>query len=123
MVAVLAHMADIDVYHPQIKIINPKRGDFYFWDRPIFEFRYDRIFVFDDILVTVDVKPGDSPIEKVEFYYDDNLMFTDKDPPYQWKLNKISIRKHNVKAVLYDEAGRTSEDEITFRYINFLRII
>ena len=119
----IIEIADIDAYHPQIRIIEPRRGMLYFRDNSIFELKYERTMVIDDIVFRLDVKPGDAPIEKVDFYYDDNLIFTDKDPPYQWKLNKISVRKRNVRAVLYDEKGRTAEDEITFRFINFLRII
>ncbi|MCK4995748.1 MAG: M28 family peptidase [Thermoplasmatales archaeon] len=120
MVASLAHMADIEVYYPDVKIGSPKRGRLYREDRAIKVFKQEHTIVFDDVLICAEVKPGDSPIEKVEFYYDGKLMYTDEDMPYQWRLNKISLfRKHTVEIILYDEEGRTASDEVTFRYINW----
>ncbi len=122
IVASLAHMADIKVYYPQMEITAPRRGRLYYEDRTVFKFNYDRTVVIDDFLIRAGVEPGDAPIEKVEFYYDNKLVFTDTDMPYQWRLNKLSLRKHNVKVIIYDEKDRTAEDQITFRYINLLRI-
>ncbi len=120
MVASLAHMADIEVYYPQVKIGAPKRGRFYIEDRTIKEFKHEHTIVIDDVLICAEVKPSDSPIEKVEFYYDGKLMYTDEEMPYQWRLNKLSIiRKHTVEVILYDEKDRTASDEVTFRYINW----
>ncbi len=121
IVASLAHMADIEVYYPQITIGAPKRGRFYFEDRTFFIFKYERTKVIDDVLICAKVKPGNAAIEKVEFYYDGKLVFSDTDMPYQWRLNKLSIRKHTVEVKLYDELGRTASDKVTFRYINLNR--
>ena len=122
MAASLAHIADIDVYYPQIQIGAPKRGCLYFEDKIIKEFKHEQTIVIDDILIYPDIKPGDAPIEKVEFYYDGKLMFTDEEMPYQWRLNKLSIiRKHTVEVKLIDEKGREASDKVTFRYINLLR--
>ena len=121
--ASLAHMADIKVYYPQLEITAPRLGRLYYGDLTIFKFNYERTIVIDDFIIRTEIKPGDAPIEKVEFYYDDKLVFTDTDMPYQCRLNKLSLRKHNVKVKLYDDKGRTAEDQIIFRYINFLRII
>ena len=121
--ASLAHLADYEVNYPYIKISAPRRGRLYFRDLTLLKFNYERTIVIDDFLIRTEVKLGDSPIEKVKFYYDNKLVFTDTDMPYQWRLNKLSIRKHTVRVILYDEKGRTAEDEVTFRYINFLRII
>jgi aminopeptidase YwaD len=123
VVASLAYMADIEVYYPQIKITSPRRGVFYLGGRTIFNFNYERTVVIDDIIISAEVKPGDSAIEKVEFYYDNKLVLTDTDMPYQWKLDKRSIQIHNVKVILHDEKGRTAEDQIDFRFVNFFRII
>lgn len=74
--------------------------------------------VIDDFLICNEVKPGDAPIEKVEIYYDDELVNTDIEMPYQWRLNKLSIKKHTIEVIVYDEKGRTASDKVTFRYIN-----
>ena len=119
--ASLAHLADIEVVHPQIQIVAPKRGRLYFEDVTKKHFEYARTVVIDDFLIRAYVKPGDAPIERVDFFYDGNKVFTDTDKPYQWRLNKISIKEHTVKVVLYDTEGRTAEDQVTFTYINLLR--
>jgi hypothetical protein len=116
--ASLAHMADIDVYYPQIRIGAPRRGRLYFEDRTLKKYKFERTIVIDDVLIYTEVKAGDAPIEKVEFYYDGKLAYTDTDMPYQWRLNKLSIRKHRVEVILHDEIGRTARDQVTFRFIN-----
>jgi hypothetical protein len=121
VVASLAHMADIDVYYPQIRIIAPRRGRLYFEDRTVKNYRYEKTVVIDDYLICTEVKPGDAPIEKVEFYYDNKLVYTDTENPYQWRLNERSIKKHMVKVIVYDEIGRKARDEITFRFINLIK--
>lgn len=47
IVASLAHMADIDVYYPQIRIGAPRRGVLYFEDRTVKNYRYARTVVID----------------------------------------------------------------------------
>ena len=120
IVASLAHMADIEVYYPQVNIGAPRRGRLYFEDGTLKKYKYERTVVIDDFLICADVKPGDVPIEKVEFKYDGKLVYTDTEMPYQWRLNKRSLRKHTVEVILHDELGRTAKDQVTFRFINIL---
>jgi len=118
--ASIAHLADLDVYYPQIQIGAPRRGCLYFEDKIIKEFKHEQTIVFDDILIYPEIKPGDAPIERVEFYYDGKLMFTDEEKPYQWRLNKGSLfLKHEVEVKIIDEIGRETSDFIKFRYINW----
>jgi len=121
LAASLAYMADIDVYYPRIHINSPRRGRVYYEDVPILKSKYEKTIVVDDVLLSAYVKPGDAPIEKVEFYVDGDLVHTDTEKPYQWRLNEFSISKHTVQLIVHDEKGRTAEDQITFRYINLLR--
>jgi hypothetical protein len=119
IVATLAHIADIDVYYPQIIIGAPKRGRTYYEDLTLRKYKYQKTVVIDDILICTKVKQGSVPIEKVVFYYDEEKIFEDIEEPYQFRLNKFSIfRKHVVKVMLIDELGRKAYDEIIFRYIN-----
>lgn len=118
IVGSLAHMADIQVAHPRIRIGTPKRGKLYFENRVLKTFRYEKTMVIDDVLIHADIKEGDAPIAKVDFYYDDTLVFSDTTIPYQWRINKLSFRKHNVKVVVYDELGRNASDEINFYFFN-----
>jgi len=111
-------MADIDVYYPQIEISSPRRGRLYFEGITLKKFKYARTVVLDDILICTDVTPGDASIENVKFYYDGKLVFTDSDAPYQWRLNKRSIKEQTVEVILYDEKGRTARDQVSFLYMN-----
>jgi hypothetical protein len=115
----LAHLADIENEQPQITIANPRKGALYFEDRKLKDFRDLKTMVIDDILICTEITQGDSPIDKVEFYYDDKLEYTDEEAPYQWRLNKLSLRKHTVTAIVYDEEGKTANDQVSFYYYNF----
>ncbi len=114
IVGSLAHLADMKVAYPRVRIGTPRHGKLYFEDRTLKTFRYGKTIVIDDVLVHADVKEGDGHIEKVDFYYDNKLVFTDTTIPYQWRINKLSFRKHNVKVVVYDELGRNASDETNF---------
>ena len=118
IVASIAHIADIENTQPQVQIGAPRRGRLYIEERYIRDFRYDRTWVIDDFCICVEVKPGDAQIEKVEFYIDDELKNSDTEIPYQWRLNEISLRKHKIKVIAYDQSGRTASDQLIFRYIN-----
>ncbi len=118
IVASIAHIADIENKHPRVQIGAPRRGRLYIEDRNIREFKYDRTWVIDDFCICVEVKPGNAPIEKVEFYIDGELKNTDIEIPYQWRINERSFRKHKVKVIAYDIAGRTASDQLNFLYIN-----
>ncbi len=121
IVGSLAHLADnTEINYPMLRIESPKRGRLYFEDRTLRVFRHHRTIVIDDVLICTEVKPGDCPIEKVEFYFDNKLKHTDTEKPYQWRINQRSLRKHTIKAVAYDEKGRTTSDQIDFRFINLM---
>lgn len=114
----MAILGDTPITVPQAKIVNPKHGRFYKNDRTLLKFKYNRTIFLGNSWVTAEIKPGNSSIEKVEFYYDDKLEYTDTDLPYQWWLNKTSIWFHKLKVVAYDKKGQTSTDEIKIFYIN-----
>jgi hypothetical protein len=118
IVASLAHLADVECDYPQVKIGSPRRGELYFEDQALKDFKYDRTWVFDDMLINAEVKTGSSPIEKVEFYYDGHKMYEDNNIPYQWRLNLRSIRKHKIEVIVYDMEGKTAKDQISFFFFN-----
>ncbi len=114
----IAYFADIEMEYPQVKISYPRHGKLYIKNKSYFDLRYHKIIVFNDILIQANVKPGNSPIEKVEFYCGNKLQFVDTQEPYNWMLNRFSCFIHKVKVIAYDESGKTSSDEISFPYLN-----
>lgn len=119
----LAVLGDKEDIHPQIRITNPKKGRLFYEDFEIKKLRLNKTIVLDDTLICTEITKDKTPIEKVEFYYDGELMSTIEEPPYQWRLNvrSFGIRKKIVKVIAYDELGRTTEDELLFRYINLIK--
>ena len=115
---VLVYLADFENSQPQIKIANPRRGRLYYEDRTIKDLRFEKTMVFNDVLICTEVKPGDSAIDRVEFYYDGKLKHTDTEIPFQWRLNKFSIWKHDIKVEVYDEQGKNASDTINFYFFN-----
>lgn len=118
IIGTIAHIADVDIYYPHISITSPKRGKLYYEDRIIRNLKQEEIKIIDDVLVCTEVTPGDAPIDYVEFYYDGKLVCTDKEKPYQWRMNKRSFRRHNIEVVVVDEKERTASDYIEFLFLN-----
>lgn len=118
IVGSLAYFADMENEHPQVKIVSPRRGSLYLEDRVIKVFKHEKTLVIDDVLINADVTPGNASIEKVEFYYNGKLKYTDTEAPYQWRLNQLSLLRHKIKVIAYDELGRTSTDEMKIFFIN-----
>jgi len=118
IVGSLAYLADMENEYPQVKIGSPKRGKLYFEDGILKSLRYEKTLVIDDLLINAQVKPGNAPIEKVEFYYKDKLKNTDTELPFQWRLNERSIGLHEIKVVVYDELGRNASDTMNVLFLN-----
>jgi len=58
-------------------------------------------------------------IQRVEFYIDDNLEFTDYESPYEWLWNEFAIGRHEIKVIAYDNEGNKAEDSIKTIALNF----
>ena len=79
------------------------------WDFPI---------IIDDTNIYAEVKQGIYPIDKVEFYYDDKLLLTDTEKPYEYPLNTTSIGVHKIKVIAYDTMGKNATDEMKILFLN-----
>jgi len=118
IIASLAYFADIEMEYPQVRISHPRHGQLYIKNNPFINLPYHMIIVLSNILLQADVKPGGSPIEKVEFYYDNKLQFVDTEEPYNWMLDRFSFFIHKVKVKAYDQSGKTSVAQSTLTYLN-----
>jgi len=98
----------------EVEIAKPLNA-FYLNNERIMPFPKPRIFGSIDIEAYIPGswhEPGYA--EKVEFYIDDKLKATITEKPYNWTWDKISIGKHTIKIIAYDEDGTfaTAEREV-----------
>ena len=67
--------------------------------------------------ITIEVNASDegSGVDKVEFYINNVLKYTDTSAPYNWTWDKKYLFLHllTVKVIAYDKAGNTNNDTIT----------
>jgi hypothetical protein len=116
--ATMAILADIELEYPQIKIVNPRRGRILFNDITYKIYKFIMPTIIDVTNIYAEVIPGIHPINKVEFYYDDKLLFIDEEKPYVYTLNERSISRHIIKVVAYDIEGNTTTDEMKILLFN-----
>ena len=51
-------------------------------------------------------------VEKIEFYKDNTLQFTDTETPYIWTWNKLSFFSHTIKIIAYYDEVNTTSNQI-----------
>ena len=121
--ATMAILADMDIEQPQIYIANPRFGKILFNDNEKKTYKYKTPIIIDETNIYAEVKQGKYPIKKVEFYYNNKLLFTDTEKPYEYMLNKISFgfRFHKIKVIVYDTIGNNATDEIKIFFLNILK--
>jgi len=58
------------------------------------------------------------PLQKVEFYLGNKLMYTDDAAPYEWNWTSLSFGRHKIKAVPYDMDGEQAgyDDAIVWKF-------
>lgn len=122
IVSVIAHIADSENLDTQVRIESPRMGYLYWKGMKLFEIDSLRCTVLGKIHVWADVKYDTDNVDYAEFYYDGKLMYTDQEYPYRWFFNKISLREHRVKVIVYDENGGSYSDYIDIRFLNFKKI-
>jgi hypothetical protein len=119
--ATMAILADMDIEQPQLSIVHPRFGKIFVNDNEQKTYKYKTPIILNDTHIHVDVKQGSNPIEKVEFYYDNRLLLTDTQTPYETMLNNPSIGFHKIKVTTYDTLGATATDEMKILFINILK--
>jgi len=116
----------LDGYHSFEALAITSAGEIY----DIIEFKLDTtpplIDVYDPIFVTIspivvqtNTHNETSGINRVEFFLDDELSYTDTDEPYKWTIDRdnYSSGLHTAKAIAFDNAGNNASEEFTIRII------
>ena len=73
-----------------------------------------KTIIIGDIDIEVNVTCEDGIIEKIEFYINDQLKYTDTKEPYIWTWDKKALFRilHNIKLIAYDTVGNSVSDEV-----------
>ena len=123
IIASIAYFLDLEINHPFVYIESPKKGFLYFEGREIKKLKDKkddqlRTIVIDEVGIWVDVFSDINSIEKVEFYYNGRIQYTDTDYPYKWQMNKLSFFNHRIETIVYDSKGNTASDWIDILFFN-----
>jgi len=79
---------------------------------PTIELKKEKMF-FNKLKFIADVSDGASGVWRVEFYLDDELMFTDYNSSFEWIWEVPDDHSHVVKAIVYDMAGNNASNSIS----------
>jgi len=118
IIATMAYLGDYEITEPQIRISSPQKGTLYFEGYKRRSIQDLKTIVIDDIWIWADIYPASTVIDRVEFYYDGKLDYTDTEPPFKWHLNKRSIKKHRISVIAYDHLGKSASAWQDIHYYN-----
>ncbi len=110
-----------DTTPPTVIIDQPRTGFLYidvfdlFW----LKFRFFMTMVIGKIDVKVTAFDNQSGVNRVEFWVDDTLRYSDNTTPYEWLWSDQGIYQHILKAVAYDNAGNPGQDVVPLWKIQF----
>jgi hypothetical protein len=116
--ATIANLADLQIEQPQLSITNPRFGTIIVSDTDEKPYKYKTPILLDQTTITLDVTPGNYPIENVAFYVDDRLLFTDIEPPYEYLLSNLALGFHTIDVIASDTSGTTATDQMKLLSIN-----
>jgi len=100
--SIVRYLSDVYMNHSEslyVDIVKPS-NNVYFMDNELMSFSYPLII--GGITIMVDVSDN---IDKVEFYIDNNLRYTDNNPPFSWFWSEQSFGIHNIKVLGYNQSG------------------
>jgi len=94
---------------PKITIIKPVNA-LYIFNIKVCNLPVDHAIVIGRITIIADVTQVDADIDRVEFYYDGDLKYTDQTPPYQyiWKRHPPPIGQ-DFRIRAYDTVGNYND--------------
>jgi hypothetical protein len=116
--ATMAILADTEVEVPQVYIANPRAGKIIRNDTIVKNIKQVTSLIIDKTNIYAEVKQGKYPIDRVEFYYGNRLLFTDTEKPYEYMLNERSIGFHKIKVIAYDSEGHSATDQMKIIFFN-----
>ena len=114
---IMAYLGDAEIEKPYLLLSEPKRGRIYFNGNEIYKLKNTATIIFGKALIEA---KANSPykIDKVEFYIDNKLLYTDYEAPYEYEMSGISFWRHEIKVIAYS-GGKHSIDRMQIFWINF----
>lgn len=104
---------------PSITVNKPKEGYLYLFGREISKTLFGRTIVIGGINIELDVVDETSGVERVEFYVNDILKYTDNEPPYEWSFDERVFGNCRIEIIAYNNAGNYASKEIKIFALNF----
>lgn len=96
---------------PDVEITRPT-GGIYIADIKFIDLAF-LIIIIGRITIEVDASDSGSGMDYVEFYIDNELKYTDHNPPWEWTWKEhYSFKRMKITAKAYDNAGNSADDEI-----------
>ena len=96
-----------------VAISKPREGVLYFLDREIMPIASNRAIIIGKITVEAETNGN-----KVEFYIDEELKYSDNESPYQWLWNESAFGSHEIKVIAYDKERNKAEDRMDVLILN-----
>jgi len=112
----------IDTTPPYVKITFPEPGFIYIINGNsdvLIKMPFFMTIVIGKINVMVDASDNQSGVNRVEFWVDNDLRYTDTIAPYNWTWSEIGFFQRTLKAVAYDNAGNYNSTDIVLWKIQF----
>lgn len=103
---------------PSITINKPKEGYLYLFGREISKTLFGRTIIIGEINIELTVIDETSGVERVEFYINNALKYTDNEPPYEWKFDERGFGNYEIRIFAYNNAGNYASKEIKFFALN-----
>jgi len=97
--------------HPGAVFVTPQEKHLYLFGEDKGAFPFTTIIGKIDVEAQVNVFSG--TVQKIEFYIDNTLQFTDTEAPYIWIWNKLSFFKHTIKVIAYYNSIDSTSNQIS----------
>lgn len=96
---------------PGVVFTSPLENHLYLFGSDIGAF--PKTLIIGKIAVEAAVNGVPGAVEKIEFYKDGTLQFTDTEAPYVWTWNKVSLFRHTIQVTAYYDSTTASSSPIT----------
>ncbi|GEM_PF-1168947 len=102
----------IDTTQPSVSLKKPKEKTLYVLDRELIRLPFHTL-ILGKITIEPQASDTGSGIEKIEFFVDGEIRYTDIIPPHEWVYDEPAIlyHRHTLKLKTFDSAGNSKETE------------